>query len=245
MIKQHLNKHNIHSIEQFTNYHNTEILQWKQFHHNIQKISRGRTLKWFTYINTLIQEKTNPTLDLIDPNPYTWQPLKGIMTKNWITTNKYIMRKVLSMTQHNTSFWHYKLNQHTNKLTRCKGCKYSDSGNAKNCIITRQKKSLYKIIVDSKKFWHGRKAESPIPQPPPTNNYIIPIPPKHYSTHRIAKSFNTLQKEIMKEYNELTFGVTGNIQVVLHINLSVNPHLSTISINKNNHTWSVTIRNQT
>src|SRR5260363_181211 len=90
-----------------------------------------------------------------------------------------------------------------------------------------------------------KQKASPIPQPPLTNNYIIPIPPKHYPTHRIAKSFNILQEEIMKEYNELTFGVIGNIQVVLHINLSVNPHLATISINKNNYTWSITIRNQT
>src|SRR5260364_164740 len=125
------------------------------------------------------------------------------------------------------------------------GCKYSDSRNTKNCIITRQNKSLYKIVVDSKKFWHGRKAESPISQPLPMNNYIILIPPKHYSTHRIAKSFNTLQEEITKEYNELTFSATGNIHVTLHINLSVNPYIATISINKNSHTWSTTIRNQT
>src|SRR5260363_34226 len=49
----------------------------------------------------------------------------------------------------------------------------------------------------------------------------------------------------MKEYNELTFSATGNIHVTLYINLSVNPYIATISINKNSNTWSTTIRNQT
>ena len=44
-LKEQLNTHNIIYIEQFTNYDNTRILNWKQFHQNIDKIPRGRIPK--------------------------------------------------------------------------------------------------------------------------------------------------------------------------------------------------------
>ena len=59
-IKQKLNSHNITCIEQFLDYTNNKILSWKAFYHNIQKISRGKTPKWFKTITDNITSLSNP-----------------------------------------------------------------------------------------------------------------------------------------------------------------------------------------
>src|SRR6185437_3673658 len=67
-LKEKLNHHNIKYIEQFLNFNNTELLNWKNFHHNIGKIPPGRTLCWFFKIQDLISNNTNPSTQYIYPN---------------------------------------------------------------------------------------------------------------------------------------------------------------------------------
>src|SRR5260364_34802 len=70
-FKEKLNEHNISCIEQFLNWKNDKFLDWKNFQHNIKKIIRGRTPKWFHQIHELITFTTTPSLELINPNPFT------------------------------------------------------------------------------------------------------------------------------------------------------------------------------
>ena len=84
-IKQQLNNHDITCIEQFLDYSNHNILNWKSFHHNIQKIPRGKIPKWFKTVTNNITSLTNLSTTLIYPNPYTFTKI-NTNTSQWVIT---------------------------------------------------------------------------------------------------------------------------------------------------------------
>ena len=97
-IKQKLNKYNIICIEQFLDYSN----------HNIQKILRKKTPKWFKAITDNITSLTNPSTTLNYPNPYTFSNI-NTTTSQWIITKSQLIRKLTSITNNQAKVKHYNI----------------------------------------------------------------------------------------------------------------------------------------
>ena len=105
-LKEKLNHHDIRYIEQFLNFNNTELLNWQNFHHNIGKIPPGRTPQWFTEIQDLISNNSNPTTQYINPNPFTltkWGPGKT----PWVITSDLTIGKISRTTNQSVHIRHY------------------------------------------------------------------------------------------------------------------------------------------
>jgi len=153
-LKNKLNQHHISCIEQFLDPTNTKLLSWKELHHNIRKIPRGRTPKWFTIMQELIRDTTSPSLELIDPNPFitpTWIPQK----KGWVITSQMEIAKIYNTTSTPLLGKHYR-RQLDNTVKACTGCELSNRDTIHStCYIRLEKEYIHNIQVDCHKHIHA------------------------------------------------------------------------------------------
>jgi len=151
-FKERLNEHNISCIEQFLNWKNNKLLDWKNFQHNIKKIIRGRTPKWFHQIHELITPTTTPSLELINPNPFTTPPWTPI-NKGWVITKNKLIAKVFNPHSTNYRGKHYVYSNSSNQLEPCLGCKFKDKKRqTKHCYITLDNHRIHNILVSCKRI---------------------------------------------------------------------------------------------
>lgn len=204
-LKHYLNKHNIAYIEQFTNFNNTNLLNWNSFHHNIQKIPRGRKPKWFDEIKQAICDKTTLSLILQTPNPFIWQK-QHPNTLKWIITQNMEFGKVSSTRNNITKIRHYILNPENNQLLSCEKCNLKDPTiKSKKCFIRRPTSSIYSIMVDTNQQWHGQltdllHSKMLHTQPPTTQNDQHYLLSKHYITKQYCSAFTNIDKIIWNLY---------------------------------------------
>jgi len=199
-LKEKLNLHNIRYIEQFLNYNNNELLNWKNFHHNILKIPPGRTPRWFTEIQDLISANANPSTQLVHPNPFTLTK-RTHKKKSWIiTSNLHIGRT--SRSSKSTIYIRHYLNLN-NQASPCPGCKLKDTSlNTKNCYFKYDTNYTYVIQVSSDKNIHSNleDIESALSTCYP-NRIPISTPLTAMTTNRARplKAFTTFPMEIWEE----------------------------------------------
>src|SRR5260364_346878 len=204
-LKHYLNKHNIAYIEQFTNFNNTNLLNWNSFHHNIQKIPRGRKPKWFDEIKQAICDKTTPSLILQIPNPFIWQK-QHQNTLKWIITQNMEFGKVSSTRNNTTKIRHYILNPENNQLLPCEKCNLKDPTiKSKKCFIRRPTSSIYSIMVDTNQQWHGQLTDlshskmlhTQLPTTQNDQHYLLS---KYYITKQYCLAFTNIDKIIWDLY---------------------------------------------
>ena len=155
-IKQKLNTHNITCIEQFLDYSNYNILDWTSFHHNIQKIPRGKTPKWFKIITENIASSTNPSTVFECPNPFTFIHIQTL-SPQWIITKTQIFGKVTSVDNNLAKIKHFNIHSLNSKqLIPCYGCKIRNPKfKTKHCYFTNPIHSTFRIQVDCQKRIHA------------------------------------------------------------------------------------------
>ena len=95
LVKTKLNKLQLHSIEQCTDYNNTNVLTWTQIPHTILHIPRGREPKWYKFITDNIKlNLSNNNYNLVTLNPFTFTSQQTLEKTSWAikknTSSKYI-----------------------------------------------------------------------------------------------------------------------------------------------------------
>jgi hypothetical protein len=184
--KGKLNEHNISCIEQFLNWKNDRLLSWQNFQHNIKKIIRGRTPKWFYQIHELIMSTTAPSSELISPNPFTIPPWTPI-NKGWIITRDKQIARIFNPHSTNHRGKHYVYSNLSNRLEPCTGCKFKDKKNkTKHCYITLNNYRIHNLLVSCKRIIYSDltdiyRALSFNPPPTPRDVQPGPTPPRPLS----------------------------------------------------------------
>jgi len=154
-LKDKLNQHHVDCIEQFLDLSNTKLIEWKNFHHNIKKIPRGRTPKWFQIIQDLIAATTSPSLELISPNPFItprWSPKR----RGWIINHKAEVAKIHNCANTPLIGKHYLYQDNNTTVKACHGCVRSDkSTKHSSCYIYLEPEYIHNIQIDCKLHIHA------------------------------------------------------------------------------------------
>ncbi|CAG8764285.1 12895_t:CDS:1, partial [Ambispora leptoticha] len=135
VIKGKLNTHHIYFIKQLTNHSHTQLLTWQESHHNTQKIPRGRQPKWYNTLLNDIAAAKNIHKQLIQPNPFTAQPLNNQHIAWVYNPRLQIFEKFLRRKNQTITFRHWKQSlNNPHQLTKCMGCRLSPS-NQQCCYL--------------------------------------------------------------------------------------------------------------
>ena len=125
-VKAKLNKIGLHSIEQCTNYKNTDVLTWIQIPHTILRIPRGREPKWYRLLTDNIKQNlSNNNYNLITPNPFTSNSFQTFEKASWAmkknAPGRYIGR-ISSIKDNQATINHWTMDNTSTKLKPCRGC---------------------------------------------------------------------------------------------------------------------------
>jgi hypothetical protein len=126
LVKAKLNKIGLHSIEQCTNYKNTDVLTWTQIPHTILHIPRGREPKWYKLITENIKQNlSNNNYNLVTPNPFTFNSYQTLEKASWAikknTSDRYI-GQISSIKDNQATINHWTMDNISTKLKPCRGC---------------------------------------------------------------------------------------------------------------------------